>query len=275
MPETPFGRELKVGSWEEFEAQLRELRAASINASHPLLYRGQPDASWSLTTTLERATSGRYPVRKYYRLIRKIRPQIETFTESDWPLPEVKDIENALNEFDFGIELLKGNFLGYHYMMYLRHHGFPAPLLDWSRSPYVAAYFAFRQSVTSAREVAIYVFNEWPTDLKSRGSDKPTIYSLGQYVRSHKRHFLQQSMYTMCIIYDTRSVPKEWHFSRHDKVFEEGRPDQDLLAKIIIPSSQRMTFLRRLEEFNLSAFSLFGSEESLMETLAVRELDLS
>jgi len=28
-----------------------------------------------------------------------------------------------------------------------------------------------------------------------------------------------------------------------------------------------------LDEFNLNAYSLFGSEESLMETLAYREID--
>jgi len=32
--------------------------------------------------------------------------------------------------------------------------------------------------------------------------------------------------------------------------------------------------LKILDSYNLNAFSLFGSEESLMETLAARELDL-
>ena len=45
-------------------------------------------------------------------------------------------------------------------MAYLRHHGFPSPLLDWSRSAYVAAYFAFNKAVEASNgRVSIYVFS--------------------------------------------------------------------------------------------------------------------
>ena len=45
--------------------------------------------------------------------------------------------------------------------------------------------------------------------------------------------------------------------------------------KFNIPSSERPKVLRFLEEFNLNAYSLYGSEDSLMQTLTTRELDLS
>ena len=41
-----------------------------------------------------------------------------------------------------------------------------------------------------------------------------------------------------------------------------------------IPSTERKKVLRFLDEFNLNAYSLFGSEESLMNMLAVRAFDL-
>lgn len=41
--------------------------------------------------------------------------------------------------------------------------------------------------------------------------------------------------------------------------------------KFTIPVTERMRVLAVLDEHNLNAFSLFGSEESLMETLAARE----
>jgi hypothetical protein len=57
-------------------------------------------------------------------------------------------------------------------------------------------------------------------------------------------------------------------------VFDLGRTDQDVLWKFVIPAKKRLKVLTQLDKYNLNAFSLFDSEESLMETLAFREVDL-
>ena len=115
------------------------------------------EASWPLTTTLERATP-RNTVHDYYRITGIINPQIEAFTEKQWPVPGYDEIRALATNYDaFSLKLLAGDLPGYSYMMYLRHHGFPSPLLDWTYSLYVAAYFAFRTS-SAADRVAIYVF---------------------------------------------------------------------------------------------------------------------
>ncbi len=136
---------------------------------------------------------------------------------------------------------------------------------NWARSPYVAAFFAFnRASVDSVNRVSIYVFSEIVN--KVSGNQMPVLYRYGPYVKTHRRHVLQQSEYTLCLGFDS-----EWRFEEYDTIFDPGVHQQGTCWKFTIPSSERTKVLRLLDEYNLNAFSLFGSEDSMMEILAIRE----
>ena len=120
----------------------------------------------------------------------------------------------------------------------------------------------------------MFMFSEMPKGFKVTGSPEAWICRVGPHVRTHRRHFLQQSDYTMCA--DFKKVgdqPSEWHFGKQAGVFQCGVSHQDLLWKFNIPWTERLKVLKRLDEYNLNAFSLFESEESLMETLAVRTME--
>jgi hypothetical protein len=65
-----------------------------------------------------------------------------------------------------------------------------------------------------------------------------------------------------------RYVPHGTVFDSEDKFAVEA---QDVLWKFDLPGSEREKVLRELNDYNLNAFSLFGSPESLMESLFVRE----
>jgi hypothetical protein len=197
----------------------------------------------------------------------EVKPQVETFTGLEWEEIEYGDPLRLSREFAVG------KLPAYSYLSYLRHHGFPSPLLDWSGSPYVAAYFAFHAA--GAPDRAVYVYAEMDAGTKIRTSEQPEIYRFGPNIKTHRRHFQQQSQYTVCIKLhqDLQKGDKEWRFAQHDHVFRRNTGGQDILTKFVIPSSERIKVLKRLEEYNLNALSLFGSEESLLETLAVRQFD--
>jgi hypothetical protein len=81
---------------------------------------------------------------------------------------------------------------------------------------------------------------------------------------------LQQSEYTLCLGFDS-----EWRSEQYDTVFDQGLRQQAACVRFTIPVAERPKVLRLLDAYNLNALSLFGSEESMMETLAIREFCLN
>ncbi|MBC8178336.1 MAG: FRG domain-containing protein [Desulfobacteraceae bacterium] len=267
--------EIKVETWDDckdkfkqFAEQHRALNQQNDGNASELLFRGLPNSCYELTTTLDRDVSGkRISIEDYHEAIKMILPEVETLTGRLWKMPSYQEVDGWLANSGF---FEKSDFPGYDYMVYLRHHGFPSPLLDWTTSPFIAAFFALKEICANAHHVAIHIYLADTGDNgggKSHEGPHPQIVNLGRYARSHARHFLQQSRYTLC----TRVEDGTRYFARHHDVISERTPRQDLHCKIIIPCSQRLRALKELDSLNINAFSLMGSEESLMHTMALRE----
>jgi len=265
-------RQEDLKNWSELEDALRQLedeRARAVASTGSIasrfLFRGHRDSSWDLTTTLERRVRRRLSISQYFRLVLTMKPQIETFTGLRWNMPDFPELQRWATSYD---DVLSDQFPGYDYLAYLRHHGFPSPLLDWTASPFVASYFAFVRPVSE--RVAIYVFQEYVGGGREGGSDRAQILRFGPYVRAHPRHFLQQSQYTICCRYSDGV----WSYAPHDEVFAAGSETQDRLWKYTLPSTEAANVLKRLDAYNLNALSLFQTEEALLETISFREIEL-
>jgi len=296
---------INLKTWEEFEKELVTIfnyhqdlkRKGKPFYISNLLFRGQQNAKWELKTTLERISDSPMKILNYYEMIYKTKPEIEAFTGRSWNIPSLTAFSGWLAKyFGLGGLFLKPNVR--EYMAYLRHHGFPSPLLDWTTSSYLAAFFAFRepkiakgtkkvkcpkcgevfQSVESCDAdketkenvdpaVAIYAFLELPMGKKRGDISQPFIIPLGAGIRAHPRHFLQKSQYTICC-----QQKKDGNiYAFHERLFSKNQEGQDLLWKFTIPATERKKVLKILERSNINPYSLFGSEESLMETMAIRK----
>ena len=210
--------EENAASWEEFEIILHRIESLRQNAREQsdilvsdLLYRGQSDSRWLLETTLERSVSKPVSMNAYYRLTGQAKARIETFTDKSWKIPTIEEYLKWLRS-DPASPLL---YDAYEYFIYLRHHGFPSPLLDWTASPYVAAFFAMDKPARDVQSVSVYVFWEYTGGAKLTDHGKPAICGLGPNVKSHRPHFLQQSHYTIC----TALTGENKEYAKHEDAF--------------------------------------------------------
>ena len=146
-------------------------------------------------------------------------------------------------------------------------------MLDWTTSPYVAAFFAFINAKKDTK-VAIYEYQQSTRGVTFNSGGDPNIIKMGPYVETHKRHYLQQSQYTVCVK-DSGGERDRFIYQSHEKVkFGDSIAEdmfQNIVSKYIIPSSDREKALYDLRLMNINSFSLFGDEESLMTHLAEKE----
>lgn len=106
------------------------------------VFRGQADAKWRLSTGLER-----------FDLVREESKMIEDFQRHAHLYTNTEKIDNTLE-----------------WLSMMQHYGAPTRLLDWTRSPYVAIFFAINDVnidiySTKERYCAVYALNYHPIKL--------------------------------------------------------------------------------------------------------------
>lgn len=272
--------DLIVDNWRGFriavDQKLAEMQKSGRSTFAPL-FRGVGSSNWRLETTLERSmeTMTTDSLKMYYRAIDRSRPAIESLTGKRWQdIPNWGDFDKLLDAWGgtWLDTILRENPSIYDYWIYLRHHGFPSPLLDWTRSAYMAAFFAFDWMDKNAEFVVVYM---WVRDDMQISRSDNYAFIVGKYIRTHPRHFVQQSNYSLCvgldIKYDGDQVTGyDYRFMPHDGAL--GKSKTDMFLRILLPASERRDALIDLDSMNVNPYSVYSSEESLIRTIARQQL---
>ncbi len=222
------------------------------------LFRGQSDRSWEIKSSLERHGIEIIECEKYYRTIDRYKPLINPLIENRY---ERKSTRNGY-PFDFK-EYEKGSWElpEMEYLAYLRHHGFPTPLVDLSSSCFIALFFAC-EDFNQEGKVDGKIFLYSPPQIRSGGNNVPDLRQIGRYVEAGKRHFAQQSQYLIPTVFDS-----EWKFITFKKVIESKKNNHEL-REITISKDVKAKLMKELNDMNINRYTMFLNEDALIKSLA-------
>lgn len=255
-PGTPRYKILHAASWVDF------IRLVDSSDLDGWAFRGNRRADWPLITSLGRYLSAFVPDRSLWaareaRSIRIFRRKAHHFINH---ADEIND--------DLGCLAL------------MQHHGAPTRLLDFTKSPYVGAFFALSAAEGDA---AVWAINTPALFSGPQSSAKRTVGAFqdvdprkpgrfekfflpgvhpfvwaGEPVRMNRRLTAQSGTFIVPGVID-RPL---------DEILSLYADPEHMLAKIILPASIRATAMRALYRMNITFATLFPDLDGLARSLA-------
>jgi hypothetical protein len=251
-----------IDSWQRFEELSKKW--TSDGPYGPNIYRGQSDASWELVPSLTR-----------------------TCNEHGFDKKTAMHVENELlfefqqryrNKDEFCESLKINDLLSWWEIM--QHHSAPTRLLDWSKSPHAALYFAVSSS--KGLDGAIYVMDaghlQWIQSVRAKDpADKPNWAAFQELNKSVNGQPYKKSMVIISSpLQSERMLVQQSSFSlstaileSHDvtgdeivfnKVINYDSAEHSIFYKFQVPNKAKHALLNELEKMGYTGWSLFPDE---------------
>jgi hypothetical protein len=252
---------IEVESWQRFIALAERLVIGSPQDA-PYVIRGQADSAWELTPSLLRL----FP--------QNVTPEqalaVEKVSVEEFQAQAHLHLSAALLPSRFPTAGLP------EWWALMQHHHAPSRLLDWTRSPYVAAYFAVEQELD--KPGAVFVVHV-PTASSAFLSAFPDRRATNEHLENPQAP--QALLFWEPSKKSERFVAQQGYFSlnvnvlgTHNGLIEEqcAKAKWNALQKMfhekwIIPSGLKLEFLRKLRAMNIAAHSLFPGIDGLGRSL--------
>lgn len=272
-------RELRPKSWPDLKELFWVLSVGGW------VFRGQRDAGWPITSSLERAIPpslmGQQDEKKEKDMIGKFLEEME--------YPVFAKFSERLDQY-VGPEAGADTMLGR--MALMQHHGVPTRLVDFTESPYVATYFAVEDAADPQGECAIWVISlpwcqaksvqavrkmkkltekDFPDNADFSNDDVlgTTVFDLHLALvaplrpsRLNARIASQQGLF-LC--------PGEMNITFMENLRSLGASDlPDILFKIVFPSSWRGMILYDLHSMNIGPHTLFPGLDGFARSIKLQ-----
>lgn len=255
-----FFRETRIDSWIEakryFDAMLRE--------NTDWVFRGHYKAEWRLQTSLERILSDRpIDLQVEEKIILEFRRRAHHYLS-------ITEIPQSLLEW----------------LALMQHHGSPTRLLDWTRSPYIAAFIAFEHTYKEEGDAAIWAIDSrWLADasidrLERARREGLQIDSANLRSDASMRELMRSSV-AVVLPMEPERMNERLTIQQGIFLFPTGarlsfesvlasyvdRQSHDHVRKIVIPKSQGLPSLIDLFRMNINAASLFPGIDGFARSL--------
>ena len=234
-------------NWDSFRDYVAGLKGRKY------LFRGQ-NMPWRLRTSFHRAG----------------RADVQRFWTQD--VPALHKHLSARTRHVFNLQNPDENGAFFNLV---QHHGYPTPLLDWTYSPYVAAFFAYRgisnadaDKAKATDKVRVLVFDQaqWREDLVQLLIIAPAALhvSIGEFSAiENERMIPQQGASLVTNVDDIETY-----------IRSKESANKTYLSAIDLPVLERERVMRDLGYMGITAGSLFPGLDGACEELKERNFDL-
>jgi FRG domain len=244
--------ELRMTSWEQFNAW---------NASRDgWAFRGEQDASWPLISSLARRLAQMKVPRDLWR-VREERALRVFRRKAHVYLPDRSVLEDTLR-----------------CLAMMQHHGAPTRLLDFTKSPFVAAFFALENALSDS---AVYALNTPLLATMAPPQDEAlTREAIDPRQPGHFERFFAAG--TQPLVWfgepsemDRRLVAQSGLLvvpgltdAPLDTLLARYRSDTPLIEKVVLAHSMRADAMHTLYRMNVTQATLFPDLDGLARSIA-------